>query len=302
MAVVAERVSRTYFDPLFHGGLWFDYRPGEQLVGVLYRNDAIRWHRASKPNACIYQENIRPVHLSDQNFSDEETVSATNLEQHRNHVRLREGDSAKETLEYTFQDIQTLEQSTKLNFQSEIQAKLGSLYSPASGYVDQKVEKEYADKFGNQKTYSQTEEYELDIQGPANLDIVFERSKQKAQRHTTCRPIFDYGIRFLAQYNDGGFDVIDWHDKAEFLAFVQGQSPDSVGVMHSADRPLKGGGFFDLGFDSTVQNTSQTVLAPFFRAHAQPNAEIEGGSALLAWTENYDNVIAQGVEEEEVGK
>ena len=247
---------------------------------------------------------LHGIHVTDLGpiqWQEEESVSSTDSERHEDHLELLAGDSAKRTLSWTFSDIQTLEDSTKLNLQSEAQAKLGSLYSPVSGFIDQKVEKEYASKFSDAKTYSQTETYELDIVGPKSVNIVFERDKQKRQRHTQCAPIFDYAITFHWAYDDGGWFDVTWKSKQEFIDFIRGEAPDTVGVLFGADRPLPPS-FLSLNIGDTRVNHTESALAPWFRARPQPDAVIDNGGMSLTWTDMYDTVIDQSVREELVAQ
>ena len=98
-------------------GSWDTYHVGEPLVGVLYKEDAIRFHRppvfSGTEQAVIYIENIKPTDLKNQEFGPDVVIEGNIQERFHEHLEVAEGVTYEDTVSHTFSTTTTREDSYK---------------------------------------------------------------------------------------------------------------------------------------------------------------------------------------------
>ena len=230
------------------------------------------------------------IHIDDYgpiNWSGETIIQKKRESEVVESIRLREGESLTRQISHTFSKVTTLEQSTIKNFETEIEAHLGSYESPAGLSIKEKVGFEFGEKFGTEQTETDSFSDTLNLVGPLHRKYIAYRDSVLAQRQTSCQPSFDYGIKIVARFPD----TREWkqsifNSKEEFINFIRGEADDSVGV-------------FQTGFEGQGPK-SNDPMAPFFRSHPQPNAQFENTVPHLTWTDHYQSRIEMGLDSQDI--
>ena len=207
-------------------------------------------------------------------------------------VRLLEGESFTRNLSHTFAHATSLEESTARNFETEIEAHLGSYETPAGFSAKEKVGLEFGKKFGSEDRESDTISDTLTLSGPLARRYSAYRDSVVAQRTTRCQPLFDYRIRWTSSGQASGgtaTEVVEWADKAEFLRFIRGLADDGVGQVHTT-----------LSDGNPYPASHPIKLAPYFRDRAQPNGEIPDVAPRMEWTDDYQGRLELGFESEDL--
>ena len=237
------------------------------------------------------------IHVGDYGpiaWSSETQTGHPETERYEERVQVAAGDTYQRTISHTYSDHTTLLESTKLGFESALKVTFGGEKIFAQAELEAKVTAEYDDQFGSEKQFSQTDSTQLDIKGPADRTYIFQRKKVNATRRTSCKPLMAYGIELRRDYNTGAaqtaglYERVDWADQGEFLGMIRGLAPDSVGrrIYTTADYS---------NFKFSFPEHDGGSIAPFFRAHAQPNAELVHALEPASWTENYVAVLSQSL-------
>ena len=237
---------------------------------------------------------FRNIHVADYGdiaWSEEHPIGTPKVERVEVPVKVAKGDTLRDTISHTFGEVETLEKTTALNFASTVEARLGSLPVPVSASLQEKVDRQFSEKFGHQKTHAQTETQDLTIVGPADRTYIFERKSTRAQRTTKCQPLFDYTIEVSFDYDNGTRRWMDFPDRDTFERFCRGLTDDSVGVPH---RRFKKYPVLGIG-NPTWHEETLAPLAPWFRERANPHYQIGHHAAPLEWVDTYDSVLVQSV-------
>ena len=279
---VAPQDFRQTDVPWGYGPTWPDYPatwPAPNQVTYNLRRPSERRTAFNIELVDIYVRDLGQIE-----WSEEREIRPIRDSDRRWPVNIAAGDTLTQTFSHTFSHATTLEEETKINLAAEVELSLGNLESPAGAKLTTKVETEFASKFSDTATVSDTLSQQLVIQGPANRVYFAFRDRVIAERTTRCRPLFDYKIRFAARYDDGGYLIAEWASKAEFERFIRGLADDTVGYLNASNPYMA------------------KALAPFYRAHPQPGASIGDSAPPMEWTDRYSTRIVTGIDFEEAAK
>ena len=249
----------------------------------------IRYHLGESKNTGIILE-MRNIHVRDCGpiyWMNEEQVGSSQVEDVvLVDVDLPEGVDFDRMLSYTFTAVKTLEESTRLSFTTELEARFGSTSAPFAARINEKVADEFSSKFGTAETHAETQSDHFKFSGPRRLLIKAVREVQEVRRETSCKPFFDYEIAMIWDYPDGYIHV-GWSSKEEFVNFIRGLTPDSVAISEQRMKS-KSVIFPD---DHVIHK----ALSPYFREHPQPNAQIGEHVEPMQWVDTYPNVLKQSI-------
>ena len=250
--------------------------------------DRIRY-RVGDERTALWIE-LRNVHVreyGDIQWQDADTLGGRHrdiVEEQDVIIPLDQGTWEKE-VSLTFSSTRGLEDATKRGFTSEAMAKLGGISSPAQASINQKVELEFAQTFSKEQTESYTVRDKITLPTPLNITYRGERERVVEQRRTLSTPVWDYGIALRYEFNDGNWTEMYFASKQQFIDFIRGNAPDSVGVWYA------GGGTTRRIFTNEVVPLPgrEEPQAGFFRAHPQSGATLASSPTALEWAEPYDN-------------
>lgn len=262
---------------LFNTGHWlFGSGPAREFEYGWPSHNAVTY-ALPDGGAQLLLTDVRVVDFGPILWSEEREIRRHREEHVLSKIKLLKGQEVTDNFEWTFTKTKSLQEVSKLGFEQSIEAHLGSFNTPAGAKVEAKFEQEFSTAIGSSDTTSNTISRKITNTGPLNAEIVATRDSIEAQRTTRCQPQFDYAIAWQRGWQ-GGTSRVTWKDKEEYLSFVRGTASDDVGVLHTA-----------------VGNQTRN-LAPYFRAHAQPNAEIPHGAPYLNWTDRYSSSISLNIE------
>ena len=235
------------------GGMWDTYHLGERLVGVLYKEDAISWHRqevfSGTSRATVYTYNIKPTNLKNQEFGNDIVVDANLQEKFDKDINLAEGAVLKDTISHTFVKTTTREDSYKQGLrilaQEAVRGGAGSTQDglAITATAEQEFTAEFQQKYGSQEQTSDTLSEEVDLTGPWNGVYSFSRSRNKTQQEITAYVDYEFAIKVADEsqiaYNRNPFlEAFGWKPPtrnnfefgyssvAEFLSVMKREAPN----------------------------------------------------------------------------
>ena len=247
--------------------------------------DRIRYHISQ----AVWIE-LRNVHVKEYGpiqWQDADTLGGRHrdiVEEQDVVIPIDQGTWEKE-VSLTFSSTRGLEDATKRGFTSEAMAKLGGINAPASASINQKVELEFAQTFSKEQTESYTVRDKISLPTPLNITYRGERERVVEQRRSLSTPVWDYGIALRYEYNEGSWTEMYFASKQQFVDFIRGNAPDSVGVYEVGG--LSAYNIWE-GKRIPVDGRSEPQAA-WFRAHPQPEASLAYSPTALEWAEPYDN-------------
>ena len=229
------------------GASWDTYRLGEHLVGELYAEDAIRWHRppvfSGTEKAVIITDNIKALGLTDQDFGPDSILEGNLQERFHEHLEVAEGVTYEDTVSHTFTTTTTREdaylQGLKIVAEEAIRIGAGSTESGITGNLrsEQEFHADFNQKYGTQKATSDTLSRKLSIPGPWVGSYEFTRSRDKKQQRVTAHADYDLSITFKdehqVKYNRNPFlEAFGWQPPTRnLLEFGWASMPEVLAVM-----------------------------------------------------------------------
>ena len=257
---------------LYNTGHWlFGHGPAGIFAAEWPSHNAVTYN-VPEGGAQLLLTDVRVVDFGPIRWSDEQELRRHREEHVLSEINLLKGQEVTDDFSWTFTKAKSLQEVSKTGFEQAIEAHLGSFNTPAGAKIEAKFEQEFSTAIGSSDTVANTIARKLTNTGPIHAEIVATRDSVEVQRTTRCQPRFDYAIAWQRGWQ-GGTSRVAWADKSEFLSFIRGTAADDVGVLHTA-----------LGGETRN-------LAPYFRAHAQPNQEIPHGAPDLNWVDRYDAKI-----------
>ena len=214
-------------------------------------------------------------------WSNERQIKRNREEHVLSVLKLIAGQTVSDKFEWTFSKTKSLQEVSKTGFEQAIEAHVGNLESPAGASITAKFEQEFSTAIGSSDTTSNTISRVIESIGPLHAEVVATRDSVAAERTTHCQPQFDYAIAWQRGWQ-GGTSRVSWASKEEFLRFIRGSAADDIGILHTA-----------LGNETRK-------LAPYFRAHAQANAEIPHTSPNMNWIDRYQSQVQLNLETREL--
>ena len=237
----------------YHGGAWRGFGGGERLVGVLYRDDAIRWHRAGNTLACIYQQNIKPLGLVNQSFGEQAIVEENLTERYHQNLDVAKGVTYEDTVSHTFVSTTTQEnaydQGIKLLFEEAIRIGAGSTESGVTGNLrsQQELTAEFHQKYGSSEQTSDTLSRKLTVPGPWSGMYEFVRTRNKVEQRVTARADYESSISICDETNIWQDDrnifeilfntrgeghqnriTVEWDSIAQLLSVMRREAPSTA--------------------------------------------------------------------------
>lgn len=183
----------------------------------------------------------------------------------------------KRTFTYHFSAVETLEQSTSTEFETEAKTKFGPEY--AGFDFSAKVKTEATKKFGTEKTYATDDTQEFEFEGPRHIQIEAIRARQQVSRDVSSQPILDYQICLETRYE--AVHHVCWDNKEQLISYMKGLEPDSVGVLY---------------WDATpISNAGSQATAGIFRARPYKDYEIPNNTPPIAFPADYIEVLNQSI-------
>lgn len=264
---------------LYNEGHWlFGYGPAHRFESEWPAPNAVTYD-TGQDGAQLLLTNIRVVDFGHIEWSQEHELHRNREEHVLSTLELVEGQTVSDQFSWTFAKARSLQETSKLGFEQAVEAHVGSYESPAGASITAKFDQEFSRTFGSTETTTNTISRTITTTGPLRAEIVATRDSVVAQRTTRTQPKFDYQIQWAHGCCEGrGTTRVTWANKDEFLRFVRGAADDSVGIAHLA-----------LGGETRK-------LAPYYRAHPQPNAVIDDSSPWINWTDTYDTSIRLNLE------
>ena len=157
-ASAAYRLKR-----LGQAGLWDTYTGSEQLIGELYRDDAIAFRRAeifSGTSKCvIYIEGIKPTDLLNQEFGPEVIIEGNIQERFHEDIKVDKGATYKNSISHTFGTTTTREDAYKqgLRILAEEAVHIGAESGVSGDFKSQQeFTSNFEQKYGSQRVQEDT--------------------------------------------------------------------------------------------------------------------------------------------------
>lgn len=218
---------------------WRGFARDEGLIGTLESPTSVRFLRPR--DNPIYNHNIQIPLLRFYNItmlslaekSRETTVIESNVVEHKEYVfELDKPVKMVKRLSHTFKATIGREHAEKKAWEAGGKASLEVGYGGVKGAVEAfgKYGEDIADRASSAEEHSDTEEEEVTIQGPIDLDWEAYRCMNRERSVVTAAADFDHGIAF-----DGpASGMMAWSSfKADFLPLVKGLAPETVLGYHA---------------------------------------------------------------------
>lgn len=286
LEVEAQRIWQL----VINSGIWFFGGPsiqnGEQFQKYWPNPSTVEYRRDATGNSgnwlYLRFENIHVTDFGGIVWENESVIGRRDNSEIIIEVDLPEGVGFNQEISHTFTAVQTLLDSAKTGFETAAKARLGGVSTPAGAELAQTVTKEFTRQFGQNDSFNREVRQRFDIPGPRKFKIEAVREQQRIRRQARCRPVFDYNIKMGRYWAQGHYYEAGFVDKAEFLSWIRGQAPDSVGYIVA-------------NFDSFGQWGDPNAAA-FMRARPQSGAELSQADSLIIWPDEYDDVLRQTIE------
>ena len=267
-------------DPLI-GGIGA-VQSGERFTPSWPSADRVEFRRAVNEYAAIIFTNIHETGYKSIQWLNEEVIGRADEFQTIDRVEgFPEGAMYNQRHVYTFGAVESLLDTTKNAFETEAEARLGSISTPVGAKLAQTVTAEYTKQRGDTNNWQQTVERTFSFPIVEDFEIRAVRAAEKRRVHVIGVPMLDFGIEWGAFYPNGSYDRSGVASISEFLQLLAGDAPDTVGVIYRY-RP------------DGQHGEVASVGAELFRSRPQTSAYVPRMSELISFTREYQAVLSQG--------
>ena len=210
--LICRSVSYRMKQARVYGGAWDTYAQyPDRIKGTLTSESTIEWRLASGfsgyEKAVLLTENIRPLTLVNQSFSDTSILSGGELESHHaGFITVPEGAIYDDTLSFTWNKLTTREdayaQGLKATLETWVRGGAGASQSgfAIGGTTTQEFTADFNQKYGSQSGESTTFTRKITLTEPGTYSITYTRKSGDAQQTVTTKGDYDFSLTFKDEH------------------------------------------------------------------------------------------------------